>query len=433
MFILLLGDVVSYMWYQLCHLRPLLLYVFSFWMICPLISRMLNSSTIIVYLSIYPFIFIHFSSVQLLSHVQLFVIPWTTAHQAFLSPAPGVHPRPCPLSRWYHPTFSSLAVPFSSCPQSFPESGPFQISQLFASGGQSIGWIFRTDFFRMDWLDLLAVQGTLKRLLQNNSSKASILPSSAFFIVQFSHLYMTTGKTIALTRWTFVDKVMSLLFQMLSRLMVTFLPRSKHLLISWLQSPSAVIQEPRKIKSATVCTVSPSISQEAMGPDAMILVFWMLSFKPTFSLSCLAFTKRFFSSSSLVLWRRQWQPTPVLLPGKYHGWRSLIGCSPWGREELDTTEWLHFHFSLSCIREGNGNPLQCSCLKNPRDGGAWGAAIFGVAQSLAWLKWLSSSSSISISFIYLGVPVFGVMSSYVLVLICIWCNVLLCIGLFFII
>ena len=132
-------------------------------------------------------------------------------------------------------------------------------------------------------------------------------------------------------------------------------------------------------------------------------------------------------------WRRKWQPTPVLLPGKYHGWRSLIGCSPWGREELDTTEWLHFHFSLSCIREGNGNPLQCSCLKNPRDGGAWGAAIFGVAQSLAWLKWLSSSSSISISFIYLGVPVFGVMSSYVLVLICIWCNVLLCIGLFFII
>ena len=155
MFILLLGDVVSYMWYQLCHLRPLLLYVFSFWMICPLISRMLNSSTIIVYLSIYPFIFIHFSSVQLLSHVQLFVIPWTTAHQAFLSPAPGVHPRPCPLSRWYHPTFSSLAVPFSSCPQSFPESGPFQISQLFASGGQilefqlqheSFQWTPRTDF-----------------------------------------------------------------------------------------------------------------------------------------------------------------------------------------------------------------------------------------------------------------------------------------------
>ena len=112
--------------------------------------------------------------------------------------------------------------------------------------------------FRMDWLDLLAVQGTLKSLLQHHSSKASILLRSAFFIVQLSHPYMTTGKTIALTRWTFVGKVMSLLFNMLSRLVITFLPRSKPLLISWLQSPSAVILEPRKIKSATV---SPSICQ----------------------------------------------------------------------------------------------------------------------------------------------------------------------------
>ena len=120
--------------------------------------------------------------------------------------------------------------------------------------------------FRMDWLDLLAVQGTLKSLLQHHSSKASILQCSAFFIVQLSHPYMTTGKTIALTRWTFVDKVMSLPFNMLSRLVITFLevrpskmPRSKLLLISWLQSPSAVIWEPRKIKSNTVSTVSPSI------------------------------------------------------------------------------------------------------------------------------------------------------------------------------
>ena len=110
---------------------------------------------------------------------------------------------------------------------------------------------------------------------------------------------MTTGKTIALTRWTFVDKVMSLLFNMLSRLVITFLPRSKRLLISWLQSPSAVILEPKKIKSATVSTVSPSICHEVMGPDAMILVFWMLSFKPTFSLSSFTFIKRIFSSSSL--------------------------------------------------------------------------------------------------------------------------------------
>ena len=112
--------------------------------------------------------------------------------------------------------------------------------------------------FRMDWLDLLAVQGT-KSLLQHRSLKASILQCSAFFIVQLSHPYMTTGKTTALTRWTFVDKIMSLLFNMLSRLVITFLPRSKRLLISWLQSPSAVILEPKKIKSATDSTFSPSI------------------------------------------------------------------------------------------------------------------------------------------------------------------------------
>ena len=127
--------------------------------------------------------------------------------------------------------------------------------------------------FRMDWLYLLAVQGTLKSLLQHHSSKASILQCSAFFIVQLSHPYMTTGKTIALTRWTFVGKVMSLLFNMLSRLVITFLSRNKHLLISWLQSPSEVILEPRKIKSATVSTVYPPICHEVMGPDAMILVF----------------------------------------------------------------------------------------------------------------------------------------------------------------
>ena len=125
----------------------------------------------------------------------------------------------------------------------------------------------------MDWLDLLAVQGTLKSLLQHHSSKTSILWRSAFFIVQLSHPYVTTGKTTALTRRTFVDKVMSLLLNMLSRSIITFLPRSKRLLISWLQSPFAVILEPRKIKSDTVSTVSPSICYEVMGPDAMIFVF----------------------------------------------------------------------------------------------------------------------------------------------------------------
>ena len=127
--------------------------------------------------------------------------------------------------------------------------------------------------FRMDWLDLLAVQGTLKSLLQHQSLKASIIRCSTFFTVQLSHPYMTAGKTIALTRQTFVGKVMSLLFNMLSRLVITFLPRSKRLLISWLQSTSTVILEPPKIKSDTVSTVSPSISHEVMGPDAMILVF----------------------------------------------------------------------------------------------------------------------------------------------------------------
>ena len=154
------------------------------------------------------------------------------------------------------------------------------MSQFFASGGQSIGVCFSFNIsptnehpglisFRMDCLDLLAVQGTLKSLLQHHSSKASILQRLTFFIVRPSHPYMTTGKTIALTRRNFVDKVMSLLFNMLSRLVITFLPRSKRLLISWLQSPSAVILKPRKIMSATVSTVSPSLCHEVIGLGTM--------------------------------------------------------------------------------------------------------------------------------------------------------------------
>ena len=132
------------------------------------------------------------------------------------SPTPGVHPDSCPLSRWCHPTISSSVVPFASCPQSFPASESFQMSQFFASSGQSIGVSASASdlpmiSFRMDCLDLLAVQGTLKSLLQHHSSKASILQRSAFFIVQFSHPYMKTGKATALTRWTFVVRVMSLL------------------------------------------------------------------------------------------------------------------------------------------------------------------------------------------------------------------------------
>ena len=152
------------------------------------------------------------------------------------SPTPGVYSNLCPFSRWCHPTISSSAVPFSSRLQSFQASGSFPMSQFFASGSQSIGvsaWtsvlpmnIQSIQSFRMDWLDLLAVQGTLKSLLQQHSSKASILPHSVFFIIQLSHPYMTTGKTIALTRQTFDDKVTSVLFNMLSRLVITFLPRT---------------------------------------------------------------------------------------------------------------------------------------------------------------------------------------------------------------
>ena len=157
------------------------------------------------------------------------------------------------------------------------------MNQLFASGGQTSGASASASVlpknksglisFRIDWFDLPAVQGTLTSFLQYHSSKASILQHSAFFIVQLLHPYMTTGKTIGLTRWTFVGKVMYLLINMLSRLYITFLPRSKHLLISWLQSPSTVILEPKKIKSVTVSIVSPSICHEVMGLDAMILVF----------------------------------------------------------------------------------------------------------------------------------------------------------------
>ena len=188
----------------------------------------------------------------------------------------------------------------------------------------------------------------------------------------------------------------------------------------------------QKIKSVTVSVFSTYICHEVMGPDAMILFFLMLTFKPGFSCSR-TLIKRLFSSSSLsairvvssaylrwlilllaffiptcaspiltfcimyaaIGWRRQWQPTPVLLPGKSHGRRGLVACSPWGRWGSDTTERLHFHFSLSCIGEGNGTPLQCSCLENPRDGGAWWAAVYEVAQSWTWLKWLSSSSSLT--------------------------------------
>ena len=167
--------------------------------------------------------------------------------------------------RSWHPAISSSVVPFSSCPQSLPASKSFPVSQLFSWGGQSTGVSASASVLPMNtqdssplgWTGWISLQSKgLKSLLQHHSSKASILQRSVFFIVQLSHPYMTTGKTIALTRQTFVGKIMPLVFTMLSRLVIIFLPRSNHLLISWLQSPSAVILEPRKIKSATVSTVS---------------------------------------------------------------------------------------------------------------------------------------------------------------------------------
>ena len=215
------------------------------------------------------------------------------------SPTPGVHSNSCPSSWWCHPAISSSVIPFS-CPQSLRVSESFPMSQLFASGGQSIGVsalasvlpMNTQEWSPLEWTGWISSQ---KRLLQHHSSKASILQHSAFFTAQLSHPYMTTGKTVPLTRETFVGKVMSLLFNMLFRLVITLLPRSKHLLISikwWLQSPSTLILEPKKIKSDTISTVFPSISHEVVGRDAMMLVFWMLSFKPIFSLSSFTFIKR---------------------------------------------------------------------------------------------------------------------------------------------
>ena len=200
------------------------------------------------------------------------------------SPAPGACSNSCPSSRWCHPTISSFVVPFSRI-QSFPAPGSFSMSQFFPSGGQSTGVSASVlpmilISFRMDWLDFLAVQGTLKSLLQHHSSKVSIFQCSAFYILQLLHPYMTTGKTTALTRWTFADKVMSLLFNVLSRLVTGFLPRSKRLLIHGCSHHSQWFWSPKKIVSVSI--VSPSICQEVMGLDAMILSFLNVEFEATF-------------------------------------------------------------------------------------------------------------------------------------------------------
>ena len=210
-----------------------------------------SSSPIFLYM-----ISFQFSSFQSLSCVQLFATPWTAAQQASLFIiTPRACSNSCPLNRWCHLTISSSLVLFSSHLQSFLASESFPMSQFFTSGGQSIGDstsasvlpMNMQDWSPSEWTGWICLQCKgLSSLLQHHSSKASILQCSTFFIVQLSHPFMTTGKTITLTRQTFVGKVMSLLFNMLSRLVITFLPRSKRLLISWLKSMSAVILEPQK-------------------------------------------------------------------------------------------------------------------------------------------------------------------------------------------
>ena len=210
--------------------------------------------------------------------VELFnsVTPRTAACQASLSSTGSQScSKSCPSSRWCHPTISSSVIPFSSCLQSFPafsnESAlcirrPKDWSFSISPSNEYSGLIS----FRIDCFDLLAIQGTLKNLLQHHSSKASVLQHSAFFIVPLSNPYMTTGKTIALTRWTLAKEVTSLLPDRLSKFVIASLPRNKCLIISRLQSQSTVILEPKKIKSATISIVSPSICHEVMGLDDMI-------------------------------------------------------------------------------------------------------------------------------------------------------------------
>ena len=229
--------------------------------------------------------------VQLLSHVRPFVTLWMAVYQASLSftisqnllkltsielVMPSNHvilccpllllPSVFPSIR----VFSNKSVGFSRQVVSFPISPSNEYSGLIS--------------FRIDWFDLIAVQGALKNLIQHHSSKASVLWRSSFFMVWLSQLYLTTEKIVALTIWTFVGKVMSLLFNMLSRFVIVFLPRSKRHLILWLQVPSTVILEPKRIKSVTVSMVSPSICREVMGPECHDLSFWILSFKPALSI-----------------------------------------------------------------------------------------------------------------------------------------------------
>ena len=326
------------------------------------------------------------ASVQSLSRVWLFATPWTAVCQASQSITNSQSLLKLMSIKSVVPSnHRILCHPLLLLPSIFPSFRVFtNESVLRIRWPKYWSFSFSTSpsneysgliSFRIDCFDLLAVQGTLKSLLQHHSSKASILRRSAFFIVQLAHPYMTTGKTIALTKWTFDGKIMSLLFNMLSntRLVTAFLPRGKSLLTSWPQSPSAVILEPKKTKSITVSIVSPSICHEVRSPEAMIFVFWMLSFKPAFSFSYFTFIKRLFSSSSLSAIRVVSLAYLMMYLMTYllhiiGGIRDACSIPGSGRS----------------LGEGKCNPLQCSCLEKPMDRGAWWAA--GVAKSWTWLK-----------------------------------------------
>ena len=243
------------------------------------------------------------------SHVQLFAAAWTAARQASLYITSSCSLlKLISISQWCHPIGSSSVLPFSSCLQSFPALGSFLISQLFASDCQSIGALASASVLPMNIHDLFTLGLTGLIYLQSKGLSRVFFNTTVqkhqFFSAQLSlwslHPYMTTGKNIALIRWIFVNKIMSLLLIMLSRFVITFLPRSKPLLISWLQSLSAVILEPPKIKSVMVSIASPFICHEMMGPDSMILVFWVLSFKPYGIISCILSKK---SKNSSMFWK----------------------------------------------------------------------------------------------------------------------------------
>ena len=352
-----------------------------------------------------------------------------------LSLTSGVYSNSCPLSWWCHPTISSSVIPFSSCLHSSLASGSFPMSQFFASDGQSIGASASVlpmniqDWFPLGLTGWISLQSnTLKSLLQHYSSKASILWQSAFLTVQLSHPYMTTGKTTALTRWTCFGKVMSLLLNMLSRLVIAFFQGSS-IFFSWLQSPSAVILEPKKIKSATVSTVSPSVCHEVMGLDAMILVFCMLSFKPAFSLFSFTFISKLFSSSSLSavflpailipicasssphfacctlhikegLFLREVRKEIVPVLGMIRDWSShfaisygVIWASQVGLVVKNTTANVGDKRDAGWIPGsgrfpggGHDNPLQCSCLEKPMDRAVWQATVHRLTKSQARLS-----------------------------------------------